>query len=195
MFMGSRPILYISQYSKKHTISTLNIYYFISQHHHQHYHTFQHWLLTSGHWLSNTDLQCSLTTMSSTCTLMSSLTTPPPIFSILLNFHPLTGNKHAQDKRTIHLCVKPSSLLKYPVIMQAKECFYTLSLHILHSQIIICSLTLRSSKTTKCIWLVENFESKDCACSTKVPALGLLQKKCHRSLFLVITRSHALWCP
>ena len=113
----------------------------------------------------------TITTMSSTCTSMSSLATPPPTLSILPNFHPSMGNKSVRDARSLHLCVRPSSLLKSPVITRAKKvCFYTLlPLYILPLRIMNCSLTLGSSKTTKCIWLVKNSDSKDCTRSMEVP--------------------------
>lgn len=81
-------------------------------------------------------LSLTITTMSSTCTSMSSLTTPPPTLATLPSFHPSTptGNKLVQDGRGLYFCVKPSTLLKSPVITWPKKvCFYALSLYTLHS--------------------------------------------------------------
>jgi hypothetical protein len=63
----------------------------------------------------------SITTMSSTCASTSSLATPPPTISILSHLGYSTNKGQTQDAGGLHLCVKPSSLLKCAVIKRTKK--------------------------------------------------------------------------
>lgn len=77
-------------------------------------------------------ISLTITTMSSTCTSTSTLATPPPTISLLANLGYLKNKGQTQDATSLHLCVKPSSLLKCAVIKRTKKVCLTPSPFIFH---------------------------------------------------------------